>query len=126
MSQDTGRARAQTAGEMADTSAAPARQSRLRTFLEELDLKPGSIVALILGWAIIWIVCLLAQRPLAGIAAIACWLAAVLTVHAWADLRHLRKHSRRDTFRVRPLVHYHWWLAPAALVGGILFGYRVW
>ena len=87
---------------------------------------PRSVIALILGWAIVWIVCLGAQKPLAGIAATAWWLAAVLTVHAWADLRHLRRRAGGDAYRARPLVHYHWWLAPALLVAGILFGYRVW
>jgi hypothetical protein len=111
---------------MANISAAPAHQSRVRTILEELDLRPGSVVALILGWAIIWIVCLSAHKPLAGIAATAGWMAGVLTVHAWADLRHLRRHWASGAYRAMPLAHYHWWLAPAALLAGILFGYRLW
>ena len=94
--------------------------------LEELDLKPGSVVALILGWAIIWIACVSAHRPLAGIAATASWLAAVVAVHVWADLWHLRRRRGSDAYRARPLAHYHWWVAPVVLVAGILFGYRVW
>jgi len=111
---------------MANTSGGSPRRSRLRTVLEELDLKPGSVAALVLGWAIVWIVCLSAHKPLAGIAATACWMAGVLTVHAWSDLHHLRKHWASGAYTVRPLAHYHWWLAPAALLGGVLFGYRVW
>jgi hypothetical protein len=126
MSQDRGRARAQTAPTVADIGVVPAHRSRVRTVLEELDLQAGSVVALILGWAIVWIVSLGAHRPLAGIAATAGWLAAVLTSHAWADLYHVRRHHGSDGYRLRPLAHYHWWLAPVVLIGGILFGYRVW
>lgn len=105
---------------------ASAHQPRARTILEELDLRWESVVALIAGWVVVWIVSLGAQKPLAGIAATACWLAGVLAVHAWADVRHLRRHWNGGAYRARPLTHYHWWLAPAALVAGILFGYRVW
>ena len=111
---------------MANVSAVSTQRSRLRTVLEELDLHPGSVLALILGWAIVWIACLRASKPLAGIAATACWLAAVLAFHAWADVRHVHRHWGSGAYRARPLVHYHWWLAPAALVAGVLFGYRVW
>ena len=89
-------------------------------------MQPRTVLALAMGWVTVWFLCLIARRPLAGISASACWLAAVLTFHAWVDLARLRKRWRDGAYHLRPIVTYRWWLAPVALVIGILFGYRVW
>ena len=99
----------------------------MNAILRELELKPATIAVLVAGWVVIWVVCILAGKPLTGVAASACWLSAVATALAWTDLWRFRRRWERGEYHSgRMPLRHHWWLAPLVLVVGVLFGYRFW
>jgi hypothetical protein len=113
---------------MATTQSTLPRAPAVVRLLEELELPPAAVAALVAGWAIVWLAWLVIRfNPLAGVSATACWLAAVVTFLAWRDLLRLtRRWHAGDYHSERMHLRYHWWLAPAALGAGILLAYWKW
>jgi hypothetical protein len=108
-----------------ERSHSPSPISRV---LDALELTYATVVALAVGWVGIWVVrAVIGFDSLAAIAATACWLAFVLMVHAWHDLVDFDDRWEKGAYDARMAhVHYRWWLAPPALVAGVLLAYWKW
>jgi hypothetical protein len=112
----------------------------LRARWERLNVSPWAPVALVAGWAAIWAgwaasragwLSLQAASPraltLAAVSATACWLSAVFTWLAVADLVRFDGRWRRGEYHGPRLAPFHpLWLPVVALVAGMAFGNRCW
>jgi hypothetical protein len=113
---------------MATTRVDLPQTSRFSEILGELELTWPALAVLLLGWAGVWAAWAAVRfNWLAAVSATACWLSLVVTWHAWSDLVLFGRRWRAGDYhssqmRARP----HWWLAPIALVAGIVLARLLW
>jgi len=103
----------------------------------DLHLNPWSLVALVLGWAVVWsgwgvaragwVHARQAGLTLSAISATACWLSIVLGFLALRDLLDFNRRWARGEYASARRVPFHpLWLPPAVFVVGLAFGRLVW